>query len=141
VAARRQRQRGRRASRDVERGLLACRKDLRIGEAILDLPPVADRLDEADRSQRRKVLRCRSLTQADLPGDLVDLGRLNAEHVQDSQPMRACQRTQHRRLQLVDVVGGVLTLHRARVLRVPTSGFDRAVTLYSRIANICATHL
>src|SRR5665811_80964 len=57
---------------------LAGSEDLRIGQAIADGSPVADRLHEADGPHRRKVLGGRGLVQAELAGDLVDFGRLGA---------------------------------------------------------------
>src|SRR5450756_2503213 len=54
---------------------LACSEDLRIGQAIADGSPVADRLHEADGAHRRQVLGGRGLVQAELAGDLVDFER------------------------------------------------------------------
>src|SRR5450756_2853305 len=123
---------------------LAGSEDLRIGQTIADGSPVADRLHEADGSHRRKVLGGRGLVQAELAGDLVDFGRLGAKQMQDPQAMRAGQRPKHRGLELIDVMRGALTLHRAPLASMRRAGRGSvgqvpasAVAVYALWANIC----
>ena len=112
---------------------LACGEDLWIGQAIPDGSPVADRLYEAHGPHRRKVLGSRGLAHAELAGDLVDFERLRAEQVQDPQAMRAGQRPKHRRLELIDVMRGALTLHRALMASMCRAGRGSAVECRCRI--------
>ena len=76
--------------------------DLRVGQLVSDLPPIALDLDQAGGAQQSQVLARIGLTDAETLGDAPHLHRPIREQVEHLQPARIGEDAQHAGLHLVD---------------------------------------